>query len=174
MCLYINLVKVAELEIKNVESYDLIYDNDLKEFLKDECPAYENDLPGLIEEIKSVEVRNFKSKIPKFTVQLYAFFYQCLIDFPACKFDKLKTITTQNMFGTFYKVINSKVHLHHSHVTGEIIGNCHDFCNWKIRENKDIVSLIGHNFLGFDIFYMVKGYRSSAWGTKDLNMRVQI
>ena len=73
MCLYIHLVKVAELEIKNVESYDLIYDNDLKEFLKDECPAYENDLPGLIEEIKSVEVRNFKSKIPKFTFQLYAF-----------------------------------------------------------------------------------------------------
>ena len=75
------------------------------------------------------------------------------------------------MFRTFYKVVNSKVHLHHSHVTGEIIGNCHDFCNWKIRENKDIVSLIGHDFLGFNIFYMVKGYRSSAWGTKDLNMR---
>ena len=74
------------------------------------------------------------------------------------------------MFGTFYKVINSKVHLHHSHTTGEIIGNTHDFCNWKIRENQESVSLIGHNFLGFDIFYMVKGYRSACWGTKDLNM----
>ena len=25
-------------------------------------------------------------------------------------------------------------------------------------------------FLGFDIFYMIKGYRSSCWGTKDFNM----
>ena len=152
MCLYINLVKVAETDIKNVESYDLIYDDDLQEFLKENCPAYEYDLPGLINEIKSVEVRNFKSKIPKFTIQLYAFFYQCLIDFPTCKFEELKTITTRNMFEKFHKVIKSKVHLHHSHTTGEIIGNCHDFCNLKIRENKETISLIGHNFLGFDIF----------------------
>ena len=33
-----------------------------------------------------------------------------------------------------------------------------------------MISLIGHNFLGFDIFYMVKGCRSSCWGTKDFNM----
>ena len=97
-------------------------------------------------------------------------FYQCLIDFPTCKFDELKTITTKNMFEKFYKVIKSKVHLHHSHTTGEILGNCHDFCNWKVRENKNTISLIGHNFLGFDIFYTVKGYRSSCWGTKEFNM----
>ena len=68
MCLYIKLVKVAETEIKNVDCYDLIYDDDLQKFLQDECPAYEYDLPGLISEIKSVEVRNFKSKVPKFTI----------------------------------------------------------------------------------------------------------
>ena len=60
--------------------------------------------------------------------------------------------------------------MHHSHVTGEVIGNSHDFCNWKVRENQPGVSLIGHNFLGFDIFYMVKGYRSTCWGTKNFNM----
>ena len=65
---------------------------------------------------------------------------------------------------------NSKVHLHHSHVTGKIIGHSHDFCNWKIRENQDTVSLIGHNFLGFGIFYMVKGFRATSWGTKDFSM----
>ena len=167
MVLYIHLIRKAEYEIKNVDCYDLIYDDELQTFLKEECPAYEYDLEGLINEIKSVEVRNFKSKVPKFTIQLYAFIYQCLIEFTPCKFDELKTITTRNMFGTFYKVINSKVHLHHSHTTGEIIGNTHDFCNWKIRENQESVSLIGHNFLGFDIFYMVKGYRSACWGTKD-------
>ena len=155
MRLYIKLVKVAETEIKNVESYDLIYDNDLQEFLKENCPTYEYDLPGLMND---------------YVIQLYAFFYQCLIDFPTCKFDELKTITTRNMFEKFYKVIKSKVHLHHSHTTGEIKGNCHDFCNLKIRENKETISLIGHNFLGFDIFYMVNGYNSSCWGTKNINM----
>ena len=30
--------------------------------------------------------------------------------------------------------------------------------------------MIGHNFLGLGIFYMVKGYRSSCWGTKELEM----
>ena len=94
MCLYIHLVRIAECEIKNVESYDLIYDNDLQEFLKDQCPADEYNLPGLINEIKSVEVRNFKIKLPKFTIQLYAFFYQSLIDFPPCKFDELRVINS--------------------------------------------------------------------------------
>ena len=167
----IHLVRIAENEIKNVESYDMIYDEKLEKFLKEECPAYEYDLEGIVNEIKSVEIKNFKAlKVPKFTMQIYAFIYQCLMDFPACKFDDLTTVTTKNMFGKLYKVINSKVHLHHLHVTGEVIGNSHDFCNWKVRENQPGVSLIGHNFLGFDIFYMVKGYRSTCWGTKDFNM----
>ena len=92
-------------------------------------------------------------------MQVYAFIYDCLIDFPPCKFDELTTVTTKGFLNKMYKVINSKVHLHHSHVTGEIKGQSHDFCTWKVRENKTLVSLIGHNFLGFDIFYMVKGYR---------------
>ena len=95
-------------------------------------------------------------------------------DFPACKFDELKTIATKGMFEKFYRVINSKVHLHHSHVAGEMIGHSHDFCNWKVRENKNEAPLIGHNFLGFDIFYMVKSYRSCCWGTKDFQWEVLI
>ena len=171
MVLFIHLARVAENEIKNVESYDMIHDEKLENFLKEECPAYEYNLERLVNEIKSVEIKNFKAlKVPKFTIQIYAFIYQCLMDFPTCKFDDLTTVTTKNMFGKLYKVINSKVHLHHSHTTGEIIGNSHDFCNWKLRENQPGVSLIGHNFLGFDIFYMVKGYRATCWGTKDFNM----
>ena len=60
--------------------------------------------------------------------------------------------------------------MHHSHVTGKIIGHSHDFCYWKVRENNGNISLLGHNFLGFDIFYMVKGYRATCCGTKDFSM----
>ena len=92
------------------------------------------------------------------------------MDFPYNKFDEIKTVTTKGFLRKMYKIINSKVHLHHSHITGEIWGHSHGYCNSKLRENYTPVSLIRHNFLGFDIFYMVKGYRSTCWSTKDLSM----
>ena len=152
MELFIRLVRVAENEIKTVEQYDMIYDEKLEKILKKECPAYEYDLPGLISEIKSTEIRNNKSKIPKFTAQIYAFIYDCLMDFPICKFDELKTITTKGMITNFYRAINAKTHLHHSHISGQIIGHVHDFYNWKVRKNMIEIPLIGHNFLGFGIY----------------------
>ena len=170
MELFIHLVREAEHEIKTVESYDMIYDEKLEEFLKEYAPAYEHDLPGLLEDIKSIEIRNNKSKVPKFTVQMYACFYDMLMHFPRCKFEQLKTIATRGMFTNFYKGINTKTHLHHSHITREIKGHSHDFCNWKVREIAFEIPLIGHNFWGFDIVYMVKGYRSSCWGTKEFEM----
>ena len=39
-----------------------------------------------------------------------------------------------------------------------------------MRENQLFVPLIGLNFLGFDIYYIVKGYRSVTWGTKESHM----
>ena len=95
-------------------------------------------------------------KIPKFTMQLYSFIYDCLMDFPATKFDEIKTVTTRGFLGKNYKILNAKVHLHHSHVSGEKHGYSHDYCNGKSRENKQYVPLIGHNFLGFDIFIWLK------------------
>ena len=74
MELFVHLVKVAEQEIKTVESYDMIYDEKLENFLKENVPAYEYDLEGLIDEIKSIEIKNNKAKIPKFTAQIYDFF----------------------------------------------------------------------------------------------------
>ena len=170
MELYIHLLRVVESEIKVVDSCEMIFDNKLREFLMENAPAYEYDLPGLLSDIKSVEIRNNNSKIPKFTLRMYAYFYDMLIDFPTCKSEQLKTITTKGMFTKFYWAINSKVYLHHSHVTGEIIGHAHNFCNWSVRENKCEIPLIGHNFVGFDVFYMVRGYRSSCWGTNELEM----
>ena len=123
MELYIHLLRIAESEIKVVDSYEMIFEDKLRESLMENAPTYEYDLPGLFSAIKSVEIKNSNSKIPKFTLRMYAYFYDMLIDFPTCKFEQLKTITTKGMFTKFYRAINSKVHLHHSHVTGEIIGH---------------------------------------------------
>ena len=162
---YLKIIKNMEEEIRSVETYELVYSDELREFLEEHCPAYSHCVKELAEEIKQFEIKNNKAKIPKFTMQIYAFVYDC----PSNKFD-FQTVTTTNLFEKLYRVFNFKVHCHHSHITSKILGYVHDFCNWKIRENKTELSLIGHNFLGFDIFCMLKGFRSSCWGTKELNM----
>ena len=171
MKLYIHLIKVAEIELKSANIFSDIEDELLQKFI-DYCDAYEYDVGELVEEeIKKFDVKHNKTiKMPKFTLQLYSFSYDSLMHFPEVKFDEIKTVTTKDFMIFLYRIINYKVHIHHSHVTGEIIGYAHDFCNWKIRENKNVILLIGHNFLGFDICYMVKGYRSSVWGTNDFKM----
>ena len=91
------------------------------------------------------------------------------MDFSHGKFD-YEILTTYDLFICIHKIINVKIHLYHSHVTGKIIGYIHDFCNEKIRENKDVFSCIAHNFFGFDIYFLLKGIRLSVWDTKDINI----
>ena len=67
-------------------------------------------------------------------------------------------------------MIKFKVHLHHSHVTGKIIGYAHDFCNWQVRENKTEISIFAHDLFGFDAFFFFKGFQATTRGTKDINI----
>ena len=118
-----------------------------------------------------VEMKNPPlSAISKSMLQLYTYIYQKLMDFPNGKFD-YETLTTKDLFIYVHKILNMKIHLHHSHVTGKILGYNHDFCNQKVRENKDVFSCVAHNFFGFDIYFLIKGIRLSVWDTKDINFR---
>ena len=63
-----------------------------------------------------------------------------------------------------------KVHLHHSHITGKIIGYAHDFCNARVKENNMEIPVIAHNLFGFDLYYFIKGYIASAWCSKELKI----
>ena len=122
------------------------------------------------EEIETVEIKGYtNSKISKFTLQLYAFVYDKIMKFPFNQFE-CETVTTANLFLSVYRIINAKIHLHHSHVTGEIKGYAHDFCNWTIRENYDVVPCIAHNFFKFDMFFLLKGLRLSVWRSDDINI----
>ena len=100
-------------------------------------------------------------------LQVYAFVYQRLMDFPQRRFD-YETLAANKLFDSVHKIINVKTHLHHSHITGKIIGYAHDFCNAKVRENKDVLKCIAHNFLGFDMYFLIKGIRLSVWEKKTL------
>ena len=92
-----------------------------------------------------------------------------MIDFPESTL-MYNTITTANFFRNVHRLIRFKIHLHHSHITGEILGYTHDFCNWTVRKNKSQIAMIAHNLFGFDMFFLIKAYRTTTWGTKDLNI----
>ena len=57
-------------------------------------------------------------------------------------------------------------HLHHCHITGNIIGYAHDFCNAKVRENKDMLTCIAHNFFHFDMFFYQNELGYQNWTNK--------
>ena len=120
--------------------------------------------------IQNVEVKGYtNSKVPKFTLKLYAFVYERVMKFPFSQFE-CNTVTTANLFLGVHRIINGKIHLHHSHVTGEVKGYAHDFCNLTVRENYDVVPCIAHNFFRFDMFFLLKGIRLSVWRTDELNI----
>ena len=91
------------------------------------------------------------------------------MDFPRVCFD-YETLTTNDLFDPVHKTVNVKTHLHHSHISGNIIDYAHDFCNAKVSENKHTLTCIAHNFFHFDIFFLLKGIRLSVLETKDISM----
>ena len=73
------------------------------------------------------------------------------------------TIKKNKFFINVHRMITAKIHLYHFHVTGEMLGYTHNFCNLRVRENKIEIPMIAHNFFGFDLYYFIKGYVASAW-----------
>ena len=111
------------------------FDLDLKDFLQEKYPEIAS------EELKSktddVEIKNIikkpnGNKIPKFNLKSYAFVYDAMIDFPEPNF-MYDTITTANFFRNLHCLIKVKIHLHHSHITREVLGYTHDFYYWTVH-----------------------------------------
>ena len=92
-----------------------------------------------------------------------------MIAFPEANF-MYDTITTANFFRNVHRLIKVKIYLHHSHITSEILDYTHDFFNWAVHENKSEIAMIAHNYFVFGMFFLVKGYHATAWGTQDLNI----
>ena len=111
------------------------FDLDLKDFLQEKYP--ETDSEELKSKIDDVEIKNIikkpnGNKIPKFNLKSYAFVYDAMIDFPEPNF-MYDTITTANFFRNLHCLIKVKIHLHHSHITREVLGYTHDFYYWTVH-----------------------------------------
>ena len=144
-------------------------DNNIINMLQ-EIDENNESIDQLRDNIDNMEIKNLTGdKIPSFMLRLIAYIYHGIIDFPKSNF-KYEALSTKYFFRHFYRLIKSKIHLHHSHITGKILGYTHDFCNLTVQENKTEVAVIAHNLMKFDAFYVIKGFRAPAWKTKAISM----
>ena len=94
-------------------------------------------------------------RLPKFNLIDNAFVYM-LVYFPNTDI-QYETFATSDFFINLHCLIKMKIHLHHSHSTGKIIGYVHDFCNTKVTEKSSPdIPVIAHNLFGFDLYYFIK------------------
>ena len=67
-------------------------------------------------------------------------------------------------------ILKNQLVLHHSHVTGKVIGYAHDFCNQKCRDNYYTIPVMAHSQFRFYFFLFLKGIRPSVWETTDISI----
>ena len=160
-CKFLKIAILLPNALNTYEEFNECFDNEnLSNFCYQTCADCDN-FEDLKEAIVSVEVKyNAIIKIPKFTLQIYAFLYQRLMDFPTSnsRFVKFETLTTLDLFENVHRAINIKTHLHHSHVTGKIHGYAHSFCNMKVREIKDSFLVLRTTFLALICFLYSKEF----------------
>ena len=63
---------------------------------------------------------------------------------------------SKNFIENLKGIMSNNIHIHHSHINGEIIGYAHNYFNQEVRENKSKISVIAHNLFRFDSFFFWK------------------
>ena len=144
--------------------------NEIRNFLAEDLDDCYSTLKELKDNILHVLVpkRAFSSR-KIFSEKLLAFLYSSMIKFSGT--DKVKGIPLSKNFTKSLKgIMTNTIQIHHSHITGKIIGYAHSFCNAKVRENYHKVTVIAHNLFRFNFFFLPKSLRAGVWRIRDLNI----
>ena len=158
------LLNNLNLKLKDVSS-------DVVEFLENKFEDEAHDIAFIKNEIMLTDIKNAikycGNSIPKFRLKIYAYLYNELVQFPmGIDYD---SITSKKFFQHVHNQITHKVHLHHSHITGQIIGYSHSFCNKQVLElEKPEIPCIVHNLFGFDFWFFMKGFSTTSWCSAQL------
>ena len=167
--LFLIICGTIEIVINKGVQLDEVNNEYLIKFLDKKCSDI-LDFNDLKEEISKMEIRNQKSKSKKTTLlQIYAFIYFRLMDFSLADFE-FQTIASTDFFESVYKIFNNEYNIDHLHVTGEIRGYVHQFCNLRLKENTETISCFAHNLFGFELYFIIKEIRISTWGSKNLSI----
>ena len=71
--------------------------------------------------------------------KIICFIYSGVMNF--CQTYKAKSISISETFIENIKgILYNEIHIHHSHITGDIIGYSYSYCNLRVREKKKSVS----------------------------------
>ena len=144
-----------------------------KIFMSDNLSGLYNTFADLRIDIEKIVVpkKPFVHKYQLFSDKIIAFLYSNLMSF--ARTSKVNGIPISKKFISNISSILKNTHcVHHSNVTGDIIGYSHTFCNRKARENCYRIPVIAHNLFRFDFFFfLVKGIRASVWKTRDIVIR---
>ena len=89
---FLTTVILLESAITNRGTFSETSKEKLTSVTEEHCAGAEN-YHGIAEQIKETEIKHFDPKIPKFSQQLYAFVYGCLIEFPRSNIE-YETVTT--------------------------------------------------------------------------------
>ena len=85
------------------------------------------------EDIDNFVVAKKKIGKPDFLAKIISFIYSSLIKF--IEANKVKDISISKIFIDNLKgIMRNKTHIHHSHISGKIIGYAHSYCNYRVRE----------------------------------------
>ena len=72
---------------------------------------------------------------------LITFGYTRMMQFPDENLS-IQNIVTKILFKNVNNLIIVKIHLHNSHITTKLHGYAHDYCNWKVRENRKFFTCV--------------------------------
>ena len=158
------LLNNVNLKLKDISS-------DVIEFLENKFEDECYDTAFIKDEIMLTDIKNVMkycgNSIPKFRLKIYAYVYSQLVQFPLGI--DYECLTSKNFFQHVHNQINHKVHLHHSHITGQIIGYSHSFCNKQVLElERPEIPCIAHNLFGFDFWFFMKGFSTTSWCSAQL------
>ena len=133
---------------------DGVINDEIRDFmLEDLCDTYET-FSELRQDINKIVVpkKHFSHKSHNFSEKIIAFLYSNMINF--CRTTKVKGIPISKKFiGNISAILKNTHCLHHSHITGDIFGYAHTFCNEKVRENYYRIPVIAHSLFRFNFFY---------------------
>ena len=149
---------VGLLALLNSNRRDNFISDEVEEFVEEEFA--DEAIQEIKNTINKTEIKNALSQSRgeayKFNLKVYAFVYDKIIFLPHSDIE-YDTITTDRFFIHVHSLIKGQVHLHNSHMTGEILGYSHDLCNTiAIEKTRSEIRFVAHNFFWLRYFLFSK------------------
>ena len=156
-------IEMKKMGIYNFEEFSAklnkIFDKtDL--FCKDfqrESLDYPSDREEAINEIKKIKtIKEDENQVTK--EKIIGYLYKTAIKFLLTEKIQCDFPMSETFLSNMISILKNQRVVHHSHVTGKIIGYTHEFCYLKCKENYFTIPVLAHNQFRFDFSLFKRFY----------------